>query len=227
MIEIALLLIVIYMLYELRRQITPKSRTGVELVMDSSALIDGRIQDLYATGFIDRPTVIAKRVLDELQLLADGRDAHKRSRARHGLDIASKLGEHTAIIIDDSYVGKDLTTDEAVLKIAQTRHAKLCTTDYNLQKVAQAEGVSVLNVHDVARILRPIVLPGESLDVTITEKGESPQQGVGYLADGTMIVVSGASKYKGKKVRVRVERYMHTSAGKMFFGSLTKVVTTK
>ena len=190
------------------------------IILDSCALIDGRIVELVKTGFVTDGLIVPKFILRELQKLADGNDSHKRERARFGLETAVTLQEITAVTIDDAAYANTLTTDDKLIILAKERHADLCTTDYNLNKVASVEGVRVLNVNELSQALRPVLLPGEEVTVKLVQKGSNQGQGVGYLDDGTMIVVEGGAKYIGKSVSVVMEHMLQTVAGKMSFARL-------
>lgn len=188
-----------------------------KIILDSCALIDGRIVDLVRTGFVSDELIIPKFILRELQLLADGKDAHKRERARFGLEIAAELQEYSwaKVSVDESNIPG--ATDDKLVRLAKKRGAVLCTTDYNLNKVAAVESVRTLNVNELAQTLRPVTLPGEVVSVKILQKGSNGDQGVGYLEDGTMIVVDGAAKSVGSSLSVVVDRMHQTVAGKMVF----------
>jgi uncharacterized protein YacL len=163
----------------------------------------------------DSDIIIPKVVLRELQLLADGRDAHKRERARAGLEAAGELQEEFAerCVLDSFGFGTKEKTDELLLQITANRNARLCTTDYNLNQVAIVEKIAVLNVNELAQVMRPKILPGETITVKILQKGESPGQGVGYLEDGTMAVVDNTTpKMKNTFVVAKVERMIQTKA---------------
>lgn len=223
--NIITLIVLLYAFLDIRK-IVKKDRQpkfGKSIVMDSSALIDGRILDVVRTGFLQQKIIVPKIVLRELQLIADGRDTHKRERARQGLDVVSELQQlkTTNVEIDNFGFTKTQLTDELILQIAIRYGASLCTTDFNLNKVAVVEGVSVLNVNELAQVLRPKMLPGETIEVKIIQKGESSNQGVGYLEDGTMVVVDGAGRLKNKVVISKVERMIQTKAGKMIFAVMS------
>lgn len=192
------------------------------LVLDSCALIDGRIVEIVNSGFLADELVIPQFILNELQLLADGNDSHKRERARFGLDIAHQLQDTAPMRITiDRTVFPDINnTDDKLVALAKKLRANLYTTDYNLGKVAAVEGVKVLNVNGLAQGLRPVTLPGETLKIKIIQKGSNRDQGVGYLEDGTMIVVDGGSRHVGSTVPVVVTRMHQTVAGKMVFGQV-------
>ncbi len=195
-----------------------------KIILDSCALIDGRIVELVKTGFITDELIVPQFILNELQLLADGNDSHKRERARFGLDVAHEL-QDTAfaapVVIDHTLFPDTPATDDKLIQLAKKMEAFLYTTDYNLSKVGSIEGVAMLNVNELAQALRPVALPGESLRIKILQKGSNPSQGVGYLEDGTMIVVEGGARYAGKApVEVTVTRMHQTVAGKMVFGQV-------
>jgi uncharacterized protein YacL len=199
------------------------------IILDSCALIDGRVIEIVRSGFIAGQLLIPQFVLNELQMLADGSDAHKRERARFGLDIARELQEIAPerVTIDRDTIAVIPATDDKLIVLSKKRHAQLYTTDYNLAKVAGIEGVSVLNVNELAQNLRPITLPGETLNIKIIQKGTNRDQGVGYLEDGTMIVVDGAVRFVGRSVPVVVTRMHQTVAGKMVFGQVKEQGATK
>lgn len=193
-----------------------------KLILDSCALIDGRIVEIVNTRFLGDELVIPQFILTELQLLADGNDSHKRERARFGLDIAHQLQDSAPnlVTIDRTVFTQQVVTDDKLVLLAKKLKAQLYTTDYNLGKVAAIEGIHVLNVNELAQGLRPIALPGETLNIKIVQKGSNRDQGVGYLDDGTMIVVDGAAKHIGKIMPVTVMRMHQTVAGKMVFGQI-------
>lgn len=198
-----------------------------KLVLDSCALIDGRIAEIVRSRFVADELVIPQFILNELQLLADGNDSHKRERARYGLDIAHELQDSAPrVTIDRTEVTEARTTDDKLVVLAKKIDAELYTTDYNLSKVAAVEGVHVLNVNELAQNLRPISLPGETLDIRILQKGSNRDQGVGYLEDGTMIVIEGGAQFVGRVVPVTVTRMHQTVAGKMVFGQVRQQNTS-
>jgi len=186
--------------------------------IDTSALIDGRILDVAQAGFIPRHLVISRSVLSELQLLADGADSDKRSRARHGLDIAKALRDLDGVnvtVFEDQKGPENV--DDQLLILARKYRGSICTIDYNLNKVAQAEAISVLNVNELAKNLRMNFLPGERASIMVTQKGNDSHQGVGYMSDGTMVVVEQAKQDIGKMVSVEFIRSLQTDAGRMLF----------
>lgn len=193
-----------------------------KLILDSCALIDGRIAEIVRNGFLADELIIPQFILNELQMLADGNDSHKRERARYGLDIAHELQDSAPmnVVVDRTVLPGIEITDDKLVALAKKVHAHLYTTDYNLSKVAAIEGVTVLNVNELAQSLRPIALPGETLNIRILQKGSNRDQGVGYLDDGTMIVIEGGSRSVGRIVPVTVTRMHQTVAGKMVFGQV-------
>lgn len=195
-------------------------RRSRRLILDSCALIDGRITEIVRTGFMADELIIPQFILNELQLLADGNDSHKRERARYGLDIAHELQDSAPmrVSVDRTLLPGTETADDKLVVLAKKINAELYTTDYNLSKVAAVEGVKVLNVNELAQSLRPIALPGETLNIRILQKGSNRNQGVGYLEDGTMIVIEGGARLVGQTVPVVVTRMHQTVAGKMVFG---------
>lgn len=202
-------------------------RKSRKIILDSCALIDGRIAEVVRAGFIADELVIPQFILNEMQLLADGSDSHKRERARYGLDVAHELQDSAPkVIVDRTLLPGITTTDDKLVALARKLRAELYTTDYNLAKVAAVEGVKVLNINELAQSLRPIALPGETLDIRILQKGSNRDQGVGYLDDGTMIVIEGASQLIGQTVPVTVTRMHQTVAGKMVFGQAKNAAKT-
>lgn len=222
-IQILLLLGILFLLIT-RRSTTPTLRTeskGRKMVLDSCALIDGRITELSRMGFVPDELIVPEFIVHELQMLADGGDTQKRERARYGLDVVRELQESsTARVVIDSSITTKEPTDDKLVSLAKKLQAGLYTTDYNLNKVADIHGVQVLNVNELAQQLRPTALPGERKMVKILQKGSNPKQGVGYLDDGTMVVVDDAARSLNKTVEVEVTRIHQTMAGKMLFASL-------
>lgn len=199
-------------------------RNSKKVILDSCALIDGRIIELVNAGFVHGELIIPRFILKELQLLADGSDSQKRERARFGLDVAKQLqdNKNCTVIISPQDFQNIKATDDKLVMLAKKLSADLYTTDYNLNKVATVEGVKVLNINELALSMRPLILPGERKKVKIIQKGSGRGQGVGYLEDGTMVVVENAIKLIGKTVEVEVARYHQTESGKMLFASLTR-----
>ena len=188
-------------------------------VVDSSILIDGRITELLTTGLWQGELVVPRFVLNELQTIADAQDRLRRARGRRGLEILEKLRGMSGVDLrfDETEVeGADV--DQKLVNLAQQQQARLMTNDYNLAKVAHVRNVPVVNLNDVAKALRPVVLPGERLSVELVKPGEGPTQGVGYLEDGTMVVVEHGRSHIGGKVDLTVTSSIQTSAGRMIFG---------
>ncbi len=195
-------------------------RRGQDMkVLDTSAIIDGRVADVYETRFLSGPLIVGRFILKELQDIADSSDGMKRARGRRGLDILQRLQEHPDIqlkIYEKDYPEvKD--TDGKLVVLARELGGAIITTDFNLNKVASLQGVTVLNVNDLANALKPAVLPGESMVIYIAKEGKEKEQGVGYLDDGTMVVVEEGRRMVGKKVDVLVTSVLQTSAGRMIF----------
>lgn len=216
---VVVLALVIYGLAQNQKKKLSKPNSQRRVILDTCALIDGRILDLSKSGFIPDELIVPEFIINELQLLADGSDSHKRERARFGLDVIKELqnSKNCRVIIDNFLAGERQPTDDRLIALSKKRGAPLYTTDYNLNKVAEIQGVSVLNVNELAQQLRPSVLPGEHKSVKIIQKGSNHNQGVGYLDDGTMVVVEAASHSIGKTIEVEVDRTFQTVAGKMIF----------
>ena len=187
------------------------------LLLDTSAVIDGRIADVMETKIVDVPVVIPRFVLVELQQVADSQDPQKRVRGRRGLDILNRLRKARGVRIEDAELPGVDGVDAKLVKLARTLDARILTTDFNLNKVAQVEGIEVVNLNDVAHALRPDVLPGEKLHVKILRTGENAGQGVGYLDDGTMVVAEDCGARVGQAVDLVVTNIRQTSAGRMIF----------
>lgn len=191
-------------------------RGGRAKLLDTSVIVDGRIVELVRTGFLDGPLVLPRFVLRELHLIADSAEAQKRARGRRGLDVLTKLQELTEMEIDETHVDAP-DVDAKLVRRARERGASLVTNDYNLSRVAKVEGVAVLSVAELAGALRPVVLADEELHVTILREGREPHQGLGYLEDGTMVVVENARRSIGRELEVVVTSVLHTTAGRMIF----------
>ncbi len=189
-------------------------------ILDTSVIIDGRIADIAETGFLDGTIVTPQFVLRELQLVADSADSLKRNRGRRGLDVLQRLQKmanlQIQIVEDDFPAVREV--DLKLIELAKVYEGKIITNDFNLNKVAQLQGVEVLNINELANSLKPIVLPGETMRVFILKEGKEYNQGVAYLDDGTMVVVDNARKMIGKTVDVSVTSVLQTTAGKMIFG---------
>jgi len=194
------------------------------MLLDTSVLIDGRIVDVAETGFVESQLVVPRFVLDELQTLADSSDHLKRNRGRRGLDVLGKLRNikraDVAIYEATHETEADKDVDQKLLSLAKELNARVLSNDYNLGKVAQLRGVDILNINDLSGALKPVVLPGERMVVRIVKPGEEAGQGVGYLEDGTMVVVEHGRPHLNEDVEFIVTRALQTSAGRMIFGRL-------
>jgi uncharacterized protein YacL len=197
------------------------AQDGTPIVVDTSVLIDGRISDVAATGFIQGRLLIPEFVLEELQRVADSADGARRSKGRRGLAVVDSLKRQRQVaceILDLDY--PDTTeVDVRLVKVARDRGAGLMTNDFNLNRLAAVQGIRVLNLNDLANALKPIVGSGETLSLTITKEGKEPRQGVGYLEDGTMVVVEGGRDHLEQRVQVTVTSVLQTPAGRMIFAS--------
>ena len=194
-------------------------KTGSTKLLDTSSIIDGRIAELCATGFLEGPLLVPVFVLEELQLIADSADLLKRTKGRRGLDILKQMQEdgHVDVhIINDDF--DDIQgVDSKLVRLGRDLKAKVITNDYNLNKVAELQGVVVLNINDLANAMKPARVPGEEMTVLIVKAGKEENQGIAYLEDGTMIVVENGQKYIGMSVPVIVTSVLQTSAGRMIF----------
>lgn len=197
-------------------------------LVDTSVIIDGRILDIAQTGFIEGTLIIPRFVLRELQTIADSQEMLRRAKGRRGLDIVKDLQNQPQrfkiqVIEDDPPDVADV--DSKLVRLAREYEAKIITNDFNLNKVAQIEGVDVLNINDLANALKPAVLPDEQIEVKIVKEGKEAYQGVGYLDDGTMIVVDGGREFVGKNVSAVVTSVLQTAAGRMIFTKLNQVLS--
>ncbi|MBN2583140.1 MAG: PIN/TRAM domain-containing protein [Planctomycetes bacterium] len=202
-----------------------ETKGGRPILLDTSVIIDGRIADLCETQVFDSELIVPRFVLQELQTVADSGDRLKRNRGRRGLDMLNRLQSNDKVDIRIHDGGPSTTVaggevDQMLVTLAQELSGRILTNDYNLNKISQLRGVSVLNINDMANALKPVFLPGESLKVAIVKAGEEPGQGVGYLEDGTMVVVEGARDMVGQEVTLSVTSVLQTSAGRMIFGRI-------
>lgn len=193
------------------------------LILDTSVIIDGRIADLCQSRLFDAPLVVPRFVLNELQFIADSADKLKRNRGRRGLDILNKMQMNTVIDVEiddtmDPEVEQVRGVDQKLIIFTKSCNGRLATTDYNLTKVAHVRDVNVVNINDLANSLKTVALPGERMQIRIIKPGEEAEQGIGYLADGTMVVVEGARDKIGRELAISVTSSLQTSAGKMIFG---------
>lgn len=191
------------------------------IVVDTSAIIDGRIADIADTGFLQGTLVVPTFVLDELRHIADAADVGRRNRGRRGLDVLNRLREGKFVTIQISDVDFDDATDvdNKLVRLAKQLSAPIITNDYNLNRVAEFQGVRVLNINELANAVKSVVLPGEELRVRVIQEGREPNQGVAFLEDGTMVVVEGGKRLLGSDVTVTVTRALQTAAGRMLFAA--------
>jgi uncharacterized protein YacL len=189
-------------------------------ILDTSVIIDGRIADVCETGFLDGTLVVPQFVLRELQYIADSQDSMKRNRGRKGLEILQRIkkGPEIKVIVSEADFPDVRDVDMKLIELAKQMSGKIITNDFNLNKVAELRGVPVLNINMLANSLKPVVLPGEPMKVFILKEGKEPNQGVGYLDDGTMVVVDNAKRHIGRNIDITVTSVLQTTAGKMFFG---------
>lgn len=202
-------------------KLSKSDRQSFNKVVDTSVIIDGRIADLCASGFLEGTLIVPTCVLEELRHIADSPDLLKRNRGRRGLDILNKMrkDENINVQIYENVRGlEDIPeVDAKLVKLAQRLGAKIVTNDYNLNKVAELHGVKVLNINELANAVKPVVLPGEEMTVQVIKDGKEAGQGVAYLDDGTMIVVDGGKRYMGQTITVMVTSVLQTAAGRMIF----------
>lgn len=193
---------------------------GKRILVDTSAIIDGRMADISQTGFVQGELLIPRFVLDELQRIADSSDALRRNRGRRGLEMLNKLRKESKVPVRVVDVDFEDTpdVDAKLVKLAQKMHCYIITNDFNLNRVAEIQGISVLNVNELANAVRSVVMPGEEMVVRIIQEGKEHGQGVGYLDDGTMVVVEGGRRRLNSEIDVVVTRVLQTAAGRMIFG---------
>lgn len=204
-------------------EFSKQSKGTRAILLDTSTIIDGRIADVCNTGILDAPLIVPRFVLHELQRVADSTDRLKRNRGRRGLDVLNQLQRNAKVDVDiieprwaHREPGEDV--DQKLVALALELDARIITSDYNLSKVAQLRGVDVINLNDVSNSLKPIVLPGEALSVKVIKPGEEATQGIGYLDDGTMVVIEGARDRIGQEINIIITSGLQTSAGRMLFG---------
>jgi len=193
---------------------------AMPVLLDSSVIIDGRIADISQTGFIMGPMLIPRFVLNEVQYIADSADTLRRNRGRRGLDMLSRLQRESAVpvIITDMDVKNVRQVDDKLVQLAKQLKCPIITNDFNLNQVAQLQGVSVLNINALANAIKALVLPGETIRVQLIDEGKELGQGVGYLDDGTMVVVEHGMRYINREIDVQVTKVLQTNAGRMIFG---------
>lgn len=214
---------IFHVINPLRPQLPTSKNKEKEVLVDTSVLIDGRITGIAETGFLPGRLIVPKFILSELQNIADSENSLRRSKGRLGLDVLDKLKKnHNLKVVATPDVIKDSTdpVDEKLVQMARLVKADIITNDFNLNKVAKVEGVKVLNTNELSQAIRPVLIPGEELEVKIIQEGKEKEQGVGYLSDGTMIVVEKGIQLVGETVKVEIKRVIQTTAGKMYFAVL-------
>ena len=204
-------------------EFSKQAKGAQPILIDTSTIIDGRIADVSGTNVFQQELIVPRFVLAELQLVADSTDKLKRNRGRRGLDILQKLQKSDSVDVNilEAHVPSvqaAADVDAKLVALAKHLNAKIVTNDFNLNKVASLRGIDVINLNDLANALKPIVLPGELMNVKIIRPGEEATQGVGYLDDGTMVVVDGGKAFVGKTIELTVTSVLQTSAGRMIFG---------
>ncbi|MBV9712609.1 MAG: PIN domain nuclease [Ktedonobacteraceae bacterium] len=195
------------------------SATSIQILLDTSTIIDGRIADISQTGFIFGTLVVPRFVLNELQRIADSADTMRRNRGRRGLEILNRLQKDATVPIDiiDTDIEGIADVDGKLVKMARNFHCAIITNDFNLNRVAELQGVKVLNINELANAIKPVLLPGEDIHIKVMQDGKELGQGVGYLDDGTMIVVENGRQYMNTMIEVTVTRVLQTVAGRMIF----------
>lgn len=224
---LAILAEITYLVY--RTSQVNKTQSNNDIVLDTSALIDGRILEIVRSGLVSSRLVIPRSVVRELQFMADKADHDKRERARYGLDVIEKLQQLPGSNIDitDDGLVSEHGVDEQLILLAQRSGAKLCTVDYNLNKAARVQSVEIVNINELAHALRVVHLPGENQDIMLVQTGQDKKQAVGYLDDGTMVVVDDARDFIGQSVNVSFTRVLQTAAGRMMFARRSDASATK
>jgi uncharacterized protein YacL len=196
--------------------------TAAFKILDTNVIIDGRVADIARAGFVEGTMYIPGFVLDELQHIADSADGLKRARGRRGLDILNQMQKELTLVVRtyDRLVPEKEEVDSRLVKLAKVLNGSLITNDFNLNKVAELQGVPVMNINELANALKPVVLPGEEMRVAVVREGREQNQGIGYLDDGTMIVIEGGRRVVGETVEVVVSSLLQTTAGKMIFAHI-------
>jgi uncharacterized protein YacL len=203
-----------------------RERPSDRVLLDTSVIIDGRVADIVRAGFIRGALVVPRFILAELQFFADSGDATRRERGRRGLEMLAKMQKESTVHVDiDDEDPSGDGADGKLVALARARHIPIVTNDYGLNRVAELHGVTVLNVNDLAKAVRPVVLPGEEIHVRVIQEGKEAGQGVGYLEDGTMIVVENGARSVGNEVPVTVMRVLQTVGGRMIFAQPRGEVT--
>ncbi len=203
-------------------QLDTKDAGEQKVILDTSVIIDGRIADICETAFLTGKLIVPRFVLKELQLIADSADDLKRNRGRRGLDVLNRIknNPNIQVKIHETDFPEHPTVDAKLVKLGQTIGGRVFTNDYNLNKIAELQGVHVLNINELANALKPIVMPGELMEVKILKEGKEPEQGVAYLDDGTMVVVDSGRRKIGQTIPVTITSVLQTSAGRMIFAKV-------
>jgi len=202
-----------------KEQATAQEESAGQILLDTSAIIDGRIADISQTGFIFGTLVVPRFVLNELQRIADSADTMRRNRGRRGLEMLNRLQKDATVPIEitDADVEGIAEVDSKLVKMARTLHCPIITNDFNLNRVAELQGVKVLNINELANAVKPVLIPGEDISIRIMQDGKELNQGVGYLDDGTMIVVENGKQFMNTSIEITVTRVLQTVAGRMIF----------
>ncbi len=192
---------------------------GEKVIVDTSAIIDGRIADIAQTGFLPGSVVVPRFVLDELRYIADSPDAIRRNRGRRGLDVLTRLRRegHVPVLVAEEDFPDAPDVDAKLIRLAKKLSAPILTNDFNLNRIAEVEGIRVLNLNQLANAVKVVILPGEEMEVQIVQEGKEADQGVGFLEDGTMVVVEGGRRYLNERLPVIVTRVLQTVAGRLIF----------
>ena len=200
-----------------------KGESERRVLVDTSAIIDGRIADIAQTGFLGATLIVPRFVLNELQFVSDSADSLRRQRGRRGLDVLGELQEskEVNVVISDIDVEGVREVDDRLVLLGRQMNCPILTNDFNLSRVAELQGVKVLNINDLANAVKVIILPGESLQIAVIQEGKEYNQGVGYLDDGTMVVIENGQRYIDKQIEVTVTKILQTSAGRMIFAKPT------
>ena len=203
----------------LRKFASARGSSGSLVLLDTSGIIDGRVMDVAVTGFLTGPLGVPQFILNELQHIADSSEPMRRNRGRRGLEVLHKLRNETEVPVQimDGDVRNGMDVDSRLVLLAQKMKASILTTDYNLNRVAELQGVKVLNVNELANALRPVVLPSEELAIKVIQEGREPGQGVGFLDDGTMVVVEGGKRFINSHLDVAVTRVLQNASGRIIF----------
>lgn len=199
--------------------IDPDGKSSRVILMDTSVIIDGRVTDIARTGFLSGELLIPRFVLNELQYIADSGDNLRRQRGRRGLEVLSQLQKDTAISVRISDIDVEGTNavDDKLIILARQMRSPVLTNDYNLNRVAEIQGVTILNINELANAVKAVYLPGETLNVRVIQEGREHGQGIGYLDDGTMVVVQDGNDYIGEEIETVVTKVLQTAAGRMIF----------